>query len=56
MIRNADSMRASFSTIDHLFVCEHNIDFSRVNAIPDDDDTIFNVQLRKVLTNLSSYP
>ena len=56
MIRNADSMRTALGAISHLFICGHDIDFKRVNAIPDNSGIISHVQSGKVLTDLPQYP
>ena len=56
MIRGTDSVRTTLNVVGQLFMGGHNIDFSRVNAIPSNDGTISDMMTGKVLTDLPRYP
>lgn len=56
IVRNTNSRNSSLSAIGQLFLYGHEIDFGRVNAIPNENGTISHIPIGNVLKDLPEYP
>lgn len=56
ILRGTDSIKSLLNAVGKLFVYGHNIEFSRVNALPRDDGSIPDIPAGRIVADLPTYP